>query len=272
MAYDNNGKSTQDAGYQVKQTDTTDLDTSWRNKGISDTACDLDNSAEIHEDEAMREAHRKIKAIMEMDGGVDEGDMGGRPPNQGQLRRRSEMPQQQPSGPGLGMGDLMEGLSKKDLARALGGVTDAAGDVATDLIHDNYSQENPNEASLMAESYGSKPRNTEGAWKVTKFGAKLKSGKTVPVWKVMDESTGMEIPKPFRIQEPAHRIATIINQTGNVNDQRIKGILEAYDQHVNLMKKSRILRKKIDEGQQDLRPKLQQVRSLLEEVNYKLGI
>jgi len=48
----------------------------------------------------------------------------------------------------------------------------------------------------------------------------------------LDETTQMSIPKIFRVQEPAHRIATILNQSGNVNDPRIRGILEAYDKHV----------------------------------------
>ena len=259
--YENKGKSTQDAGYQVKQISEADMDYSWR-RGETSRAVDLDNSAELHEDEKLREAHQKIKAIMEMDDG---GDMYG---------TVSPKQQQQPArrGGGLSMNDLSDGISREDMARAMGGMEDAAGNVARDLVNDGMQQSTPNESAMMAESYGNEPRNTNGAWGVEKMRAKLKNGKHVPVWKVIDESTGMEIPNAFRIQEPAQRIASIINKTGNVNDPRIKGIMEAYKQHIQLMKQVRQLKHAITEGRGDLKPKLREVYDALEETNFKLGI
>jgi len=280
--YENKGRSASDAGLQVKQQDIPPdaaLDQSWKHRGGSSHAVDLDNSAELSEDEKMREAHRKIKAIMES--GIDEGDLGMSPTQAASMKRKRMMLEQQRQAnqnmarqqAGVGMEDLMDGLSQDDIARAMGGMADAAGHVATDLLHNSHQQNIPDEATMMAESYGANPRNTGGTWKVEKFGAKIKgSNKVIPVWKVLDESTGMEIPKPFRVQEPAERIATIINQTGNVNDGRIKGIIEAYDSHVQLMKKARTLRQAIKEGRQELRPKLQEVLGDLETVNFKLGI
>lgn len=260
--YENKGKSTQDAGYQVKQIGEADMDDSWR-RGETSRAVDLDNSAELHEDEKLREAHQKIKAIMEMDDG---GDMYGTvsPKQQQQPARRG--------GGGLSMNDLSDGISREDMARAMGGMEDAAGNVARDLVNDGMQQSTPNESAMMAESYGNEPRNTNGAWGVEKMRAKLKNGKHVPVWKVIDESTGMEIPNAFRIQEPAQRIASIINKTGNVNDPRIKGIMEAYKQHIQLMKQVRQLKHAITEGRGDLKPKLREVYDALEETNFKLGI
>lgn len=266
MAYENNGKSTQDAGYQVKQTDEADMDTSWR-VGENNRAIDVDNSAELHEDQKLREAHQKIKAIMEMDDG-DAGDM------YSTVSRRQPVQEQRPARRtgGLSLDDLSDGISRDDMARAMGGMADAAGNVARDLVNDGMQQDVPNESTMMAESYGSEPRNTNGSWGVEKMRAKLKNGKHVPIWKVVDESTGMEIPNPFRIQEPAQRIASIINKTGNVNDPRIKGILEAYKNHIQLMKQVRQLKAAITEGRGDLKPKLREVYDLLEETNFKLGI
>lgn len=267
--YDNNGKSTQDAGYQVKQTDESDMDSSWRS-GETGRAVDLDNSAEIHEDQKLREAHQRIKEIMEMDEGGDGGMYGTVSPRN----------QQQPGSGGgnsgrrggLSLDDLSDGISRDDMARAMGGMADAAGNVARDLVNNGMQQDTPSESTMMAESYSSEPRDSGGSWSVEKMRAKLKSGKHVPVWKVIDESTGMEIPNAFRIQEPAQRIASIINKTGNVNDPRIKGILEAYKKHVQLMKNARQLKAAITEGRSDLKPKLRQVYDALEEVNWKLGI
>lgn len=264
--YENSGKSTQDAGYQVKQTDEADMDTSWR-RGEGNRAVDLDNTAEIREDEKLREAHQKIKAIMEMDDG-DGSDMYGTVSPKQQQRPQ----QRRRSGGGLSLDDLSDGISRDDMARAMGGMADAAGNVARDLVNDGMQQDTPNESTMMAESYSSEPRDTNGSWGVEKMRAKLKNGKHVPVWKVIDESTGMEIPNAFRIQEPAQRIASIINKTGNINDPRIKGILEAYKQHVQLMRQVRQLKQAITEGRGELKPKLRQVYDALEETNWKLGI
>ena len=94
----------------------------------------------------------------------------------------------------------------------------------------------------------------------------------VPVWKVLDEDTGMEVPTIFRVQEPADRAAAILNESGNLNDPRFKNLIRNYNEHVRLMKESRKLRRAIKEGKQSLRPKLQEVLGELESVNYKLGI
>ena len=94
----------------------------------------------------------------------------------------------------------------------------------------------------------------------------------VPVWKVIDEDSGMEVPTVFRVQEPADRAAAILNESGNLNDPRFKGLIKAYSEHVRLMKESRKLRRAIKEGRQNLRPRLQEVLGELESINYKLGI
>ena len=268
---ENLGRSTDDVGYKAKQINEGDLDQAWRLKhgrvqnaaGGADGAADA-QARELEEDAKIVDIQRKIKAIMEEDDGPRQG---ARPSNTGTLRRGP--PPNKPA-PGLSMGDLMEGLSQEDMARV--GMDIATDNAARNLVQQSYT-ENPDEATMMAESYGRQPQPTNGSWKVQKLAARIKNTeKVVPVWKVLDESTQMSIPKMFRVQEPAQRIATILNQSGNVNDPRINGILQAYDKHVTLMKEVRRTRKLIKEGRNEFNDKLERLLVDLEQVNWKLGI
>lgn len=214
----------------------TNLDQTWRLKGSGTHGVDLDESSKIREDEKMKENYHKI---------VDSG--------------------------GLTLEDL--GM-RTPMARQMGsGLERTAEKVAQDLMHQGYNNSTPDEAALLAEAYGRGPSAPTGTWKAQKFMARIKGLQNqVPVWKVIDEDTGMEVPTVFRIQEPADRAAAILNESGNLNDPRFKGLIGAYTEHVRLMKESRKLRRAIKEGRQNLRPKLQEVLGELEMVNYKLGI
>lgn len=189
---------------------------------------------------------------------------------------------------GLSMADLMEGLTPNDfaqegqrpmsrqemarLARIMDqGLNDGTQRVARELVQDAYTQDFPDEAAMMAESYGGQPSG-DGDWVTEQRAAKLRSGKVVPVWFVVNESTGMKIEKPFRVQAPAERIATVLNITGNVNDPRIGQIKEGYDEHVTLMKEIRKCRSYIAEGQTEYKRRLTSLQMKLEGVNAKLGI
>ena len=265
---ENLGRSTDDVGIEAKQVTESDLDQAWRRKHDrvsvgADGASDV-QARELEENAKNVDIQKKIKAIMEEDDG---GGLGARPSNKGTLRRGAT---QVKSTSGLSMGDLMEGLSQEDLARV--GMDIATDDAARNLVQRAYT-ENPDEASMMAESYGRQPQSTNGTWTVKKMGARIKgTERVVPVWKVLDETTQMSIPKIFRVQEPAQRIATILNQSGNVNDPRIRGILEAYDKHVTLMKEMRRTRKLVNEGRSEFTDKLERLLVDLEQVNWKLGI
>jgi len=263
---ENLGRSADDMGFEVEQVKETDLDQAWRLKHgrvTVDGASDV-QARELEENARNVEMQKKIKAIMEEDDGSRQGT---RPRNTGMLRRGP--PQAKPT-TGLSMGDLMEGLTTEDMARV--GMDIATDDAARDIVQRSYT-ENPDEASMMAESYGRQPQNTGGTWTIKKMGARIKNTqKVIPVWKVLDETTKMSIPKVFRVQEPAQRIATILNQSGNVNDPRISGILVAYDKHVVLMKEVRRTRKLVNEGRSEFRDKLDRLLVDLEQVNWKLGI
>lgn len=188
---------------------------------------------------------------------------------------------------GLSLADLMEDLSptefrdnemkvsRQDMARmkraAGAGLNQAVQQVGRDLVQEAYT-DFPGESSMMAESMAGSPDPADGDWTTVQRAAKLKGGKMVPVWLVVNEATGMKIDKPFRIQPPAERIATILNITGNANDPRIKQIQEDYDEHVRLMKGIRQCRQYIKEGKDEYRGRLQSLQVKLEGVNVKLGI
>ncbi len=214
----------------------TSLDQTWRAKGSGTHGVDLDETSKIREDEKMKDNYRKIVES----GGLSLADLG--------------MP-----GP---------------MARQMGsGIERSAEKVAQDLMHQGYNNPTPDEAALMAESYGRQPSMPTGSWAAQKFMARIKGVQNqVPVWKVIDEDSGMEVPTVFRVQEPADRAAAILNESGNLNDPRFKGLIKAYSEHVRLMKESRKLRRAIKEGRQNLRPRLQEVLGELESINYKLGI
>lgn len=266
---DNKGRSTQDVGYKARQLEGDDvpLDASWKTKmpdlGNSDLAAEA-QAREMEEDNKAREAYRKIKAIMEEEGS-DPFDL----PQQRQQRPTTTLRRKNP---GLSMQDLEEGLSVDELTSLGYGVDQAAESVARDYVTRNYTGD-ADEANLYAQSHSRRARATEGDWKIKKQGARLKgSGNVVPVWQVVQESTGMNIPKYFRVQEPAERIATILNQTGNVNDPRIGNVINLYEEHVSLMKELRKTKRLVKEGRGEYAQHLRGLRTKLEEVNYKLGI
>lgn len=256
-------KSADEAGYAVKQTviDNSPMDSSWKHKtprGVVSDLTELSDAKAIAEDERMRENHRKIKAIME------EGE-----PERPQQR----MPFAQQAAGGISMGDLMEGLDTKDLAAIAAGAEDMAQGVAVDMVQRGYRGDG-DEASLLAESMGRQPAQSAGTWGLSKMGAKLKgTDKVVPVWKVVDEETKMELPTPYRIQAPAERIVAILNtNNGAVKDPRIVRINEAYKTHLHLMKNIRSCQKLINEGQVEYKGKVAELREELEAVNVILGI
>lgn len=213
------------------------LDNTFYNKLENPHNVDLGNDdAKLREDEKMREVHRKI---------VETG--------------------------GMTLAELdLEGKLPRHMR---GGMERTANHVAQDLMHQGFNNATPDEAALLAESYGRAPTTTPGTWEAQKFSARIK-GMTnpVPVWKVMDEETGMEVPTIFRVQEPADRAAAILNESGNMNDPRFKSLIKAYSQHVALMKEARKMRRAIKEGKRSLKPRLQEVLGELESINYKLGI
>lgn len=256
-------RNANDAGYGVQQpvVDKQDMDATWRHKTARGTVSDLTEISDrksIEEDERLRENHRKIKAIMEED----------KPRHPLQ-----QIPFSEQAAGGISMADLMEGLGTNDLAAIAAGAEDMAQNVAVDMVQRGYRGDG-DEASLLAESMGRQPAQSTGAWGLNKMGAKLKgTDKVVPIWKVVDETTKMELPTPYRIQAPAERIVTILNtNNGAINDPRVARINEAYKTHLHLMKNIRSCQKRVNEGQAEYKDKVMELREELEVVNVILGI
>lgn len=266
----NSGYSAEDVGLRAKQLDGIkhqgrDMDASWRNKdplsnphAVSSDAFGAAQAREQEQDQVAVEARRRIERILE--------EEARRAPQRRPQQRRPQQQRQVQTRAGLSLSDLAEGLE--------GQIDLATTEVAQELFTENYSNPAPEEAALYTSSYASEPtpRASSHDWTVQKYSAKLKGGKTIPVWKVHNSKTQMSMEKPFRIREAAERISTILNQTGDVNDHRIAGIMEAYDRHRQLMKQRRQLREAIQAGRKSLKPRLVEVQDELEQVNYKLGI
>ncbi len=264
----NMSENAADQGYGVKQLKGSDsletapeLDSQWRTKnpgGSGAVAGDV-QARELAENDIAREARRKIIAILEED------EPPGRAPQQaptGQLRRKN---------PGLAMEDLMDA---DELAAIGGGINDAANTAARDLFHAGYMGDD-NEAAQMAESMAGRPNAPAEAswdWVTVKAMATLQNKKRVPVWMVENRINGMKIEKPFRIQGPAEKIASILNITGNANDPRIQQLQEDYDRYVHLMKQARKCKHLAESGDQNARKTGTRVVAELRGVKQRLGI
>ena len=260
----NDGRTANEAGFTVKQLDKTedvDLDASWRAKQHRVMGENYADTGDVQgrEHDANNDAIEARRKIMEILGEGEDPLQVGRQPQRRQ-------PQQQ-GGDGLSMADLMDGMEDSMDA--------ATRDVAMDLFQQGLIDEMPSEAAMLAEQHAARPqqRPVSHDWIVEKYQATLKgSGRKIPVWKVKNKTTQMSMEKPFRVKEAAERIATVLNQTGNTNDPRIQGIMEAYNEHVKLMKHIRTIRAAIKEGRKDLGGRLTEAQDRLEQVNYKRGI
>jgi len=242
----NSSVTTSDAGYTVNTSHGGDMDTSWKNRQNAPIAANVADvaSREFELNEEAKTARRKIIAIMEDSGEMTMADLGG-----------------------------VDSVSDRERQSSLAafGLEQTVNRVSTDMVQQSHNTI-PSESSIFAESYSDTPRNTDGPWKTQKKIATLKNGRDVPVWLIVNENTGSRVEKPFRMQEPALRISTMLNQNGgNGEDVRITRVFEAYDSHVSLMKQFRGLKKMLNEGQK-VGNKIKAVRAELEEVNYKLGI
>lgn len=252
---ENTGKSASEV-YTAKQLDGDDvpLDNSWRNKAPSMANSDLVGDVqarELAENDVAREARRKIMAILEEDEAPQLAPQGHQ---SGHVRRKNTE------------------LTMDDLAGIGGGLHDAVGAVGMDLFQEGYMGSD-NEAAQMAESMGGRSQSEPTwDWKSVKSVATLRGGKKVPVWMVENDKTGMNINKPFRIQAPAERIASLLNVTGNANDPRVRQIQEDYDKYAMLTKRLRECKQLYESGDRSVKDKAQRIAAELRGVKSRLGI
>jgi hypothetical protein len=169
------------------------------------------------------------------------------------------------------MEDLMDA---DELAAIGGGINDATNAAALDLFHAGYMQDD-NEAAQMVESMAGRPNapaEPSWDWVTVKAVATLQNKKRVPVWMVENRVSGMKMDKPFRIQGPAEKIASILNITGNANDPRIQQLKEDYDHYVQLTKQVRKCKRLAESGDQNARRTGTRVVAELRGVKQRLGI
>ena len=278
---ENRGRSAQDQGYGVKQLEGSEgYDPNATMGGVpaamSGGADAGVQAREMAENEVVRDARRKIMEILAEDEPPARATQ--QQPATGRVRRKNpglsleELSEGlEPTG-GIGMADM--GLSAEELAAIGGGLNHAVNGVGVDLLHEGY-QGGDNEAAQMAESMAGRPQapaEPTWDWVSVKGVATLRSGKKVPVWTVENKTTGMGMQKPFRVQAPAERIASVLNVTGNVNDPRIKQIHEDYDLYVSLSRQLREAKKLFESGDQDAKRTGQRVASQLRGVKQRLGL
>lgn len=112
----------------------------------------------------------------------------------------------------------------------------------------------------------------QGSWEVVPMEARTKDGSVIPVWKVMMEGAiKMEFPHMFRLESAAQRAWSILNQTGNVNDQRLVQLIESEKQYTMLMKRARVLKESAMSGDAAARTELMRVKGNLDALALKLG-
>ena len=275
--YDDKGTLAEQAGLVAKRQDINKpedsrlTDVNWgdidpgsiaRKSGM-DVVTDV-QARELETDRVAVEARRKIEAILAEDN-----------PNPNSLQHQYEMTGTISGGNNSSTFDELAATvpwESNPFQTFTGGMEETVRTVATDLVHQGY-QGQANEASLLAESMAGAPRQQTGSWHTSKKAAKMKgSGKTIPIWQVIDEASGITLPKKFRMQAPAERVATVLNQTGNVNDPRIPRISESHDRYIRVLREMRNARKMLKEGNGEFESQLQDLQFEAEELGMILGI
>ena len=228
------GLRVRDGGHQ----NDAEMDTSWKTRGQAMGGDDGGAQARMMEEN--RQAIQ-AKRVIEDVGGLDWNDLFE-----------------------LSSNDGNEGRSNAAAIRKMVGVTNhAINQGAQRMVHDAYM--NPNEATMMMEEEVYQPMQQEG-WRVVKQAATLRSGKQIPVYVVEDSLSGMTTGKRYRVSVVAEKIARVLNATNNPDDNRVKMIENAYDQHVKYMQELSAAKKNRDASRVKI------VEAKLSKVNASLGI
>lgn len=130
----------------------------------------------------------------------------------------------------------------------------------------------PQRRSLQEDIAPTTRKPTSGPpWAVKKFLGETRGGDTVPVWKVANQKTGSAIDKLFRIESVAHKVAMLLNESGDINDPRAVSLIASYDKRDRLLKEARQLEKTAD-GKPMKSERLRAVRAEINQLDYRLGI
>jgi hypothetical protein len=91
------------------------------------------------------------------------------------------------------------------------------------------------------------------------------------VWKVENPRTGTKLDTLFRVEGVANRVALLLNETGDLNDPRVVGLVGAYNKRDKLLKEARALQKSAD-GKPMKSDRLRQIQAEINQLDYRLGI
>jgi hypothetical protein len=108
-------------------------------------------------------------------------------------------------------------------------------------------------------------------WKVKQYLGETRGGSKVHVWKVENPRTGTKLDTLFRVEGVANRVALLLNETGDLNDPRVVGLVGAYNKRDKLLKEARALQKSAD-GKPMKSDRLRQIQAEINQLDYRLGI
>lgn len=97
-----------------------------------------------------------------------------------------------------------------------------------------------------APAGGPAPARTPLPWGVRAFMGETKGGNQIPIWKVVNGRTGSSVNKLFRVENVANCVATMLNESGDINDPRALNLIRIHDKREALLKEARLLEKTAD--------------------------
>jgi len=131
-------------------------------------------------------------------------------------------------------------------------------------------------ASTPSQNYDNPFDDSEtssgGRFVVEKAMAALKSGAKIPVWMIVDSNNGQQFQKPFKIHEAAIAVSNLLNEHGTIKHPSVKKALTAYDTYNEILKKVNIVKKAINEGEEEQRPVLTRLREQLKTCGKAIGL
>lgn len=142
--------------------------------------------------------------------------------------------------------------------------------------HDNAVMEElhspRNRKQVLKETVQHRPSRPAPAWAVKKYLGETRGGGTVSVWKVTNNTSGIAFDKLFKIESVAIRIASFLNESNNLSDPRIVGVIRDYEKRDRLLKEARLLEREEPQIKVMKASRLRALRAEITSLDYKLGI
>lgn len=111
----------------------------------------------------------------------------------------------------------------------------------------------------------------KGRFVLEKAEARTTSGGRLPVWIIIDTRSDIKVGRPLKIFETAQILCQEMNQNG-ARSPNVQKILQNYDQYNTLLREVQTVRKAIEQGQEEKRPRLSVLREHLKDYGRKIGL